>query len=356
MMNSQPTTTKTPLPEAFTDLPEVRSKLVRESVLEQKPKILNFPAMPHLPIVCGTKSGLPFECLMTDVVSGCLPVDKICYGNCTSAGFWYDQGYDFGKRSLNEFDPVRFRESALALSPDQKWLRQGWASDCYFSKESWTIVVESAKILAELGVSIVILTKLYALPSQAILEQLIQAGTEIRVTISALDSAQELARRLNFLYAFRDLGGKAIPYVISSRFSEPAVAKNQDAILDWIIEHDFIAGENPLRLNSDNRARQFLKDDGFWHLKFPDEYWFGRVCHTVPNFLLPPPTHLGPGYTFPFRFASEAIGKEIPGLEGNLPTFDMLKAGYESPSKNLFKHATYSMDKNLYLSETGAEI
>lgn len=352
MMNNR-SKKKSNLPESFADLPEVRSKFVRDAILEQESKIREFPAMPRLPIVCGTKSGLPFECLMTDVISGCLPINKICYGNCTSAGFWYKQGYDFGKRSLNEFDPVRFRESALALSPEQKWLRQGWASDCSFSKQSWTIVVESANILAELGISMVILTKLFALPTREMLEQLVQAGTEIRVSISALDSDQELARRLSFLQTFRDLGGKAVPYVISSRFSQPALATNQEAILNWIVEHDFIAGENPLRLNSDNQARQFLKTDGFWHPKFPDEYWFGRVCHRIPNFLLPPPTHLGPAYTLPFRFASKAIAQEIPGLEGNLPTFEKLQAGYESPSQNLFKHATYSMDKNLYLSETG---
>lgn len=100
----------------------------------------NLKPMEKSKIVCGKKYGLPFEYLMTDVYSGCLNLNSVCYGNCTAAQFWLNRGYDFGKKVLNQFDPVLFEQAVKDLPNNQKWLRQGWVSDCSFSDESWSLI------------------------------------------------------------------------------------------------------------------------------------------------------------------------------------------------------------------------
>ncbi len=79
--------------------------------------------MPQLEILCGKNGGLPFDHIMTDVISGCLPQKNICYGNCTAAEYWINTGYDFGSRVENIFDEGLFRESIMNLPNEQKWLR-----------------------------------------------------------------------------------------------------------------------------------------------------------------------------------------------------------------------------------------
>jgi len=329
------------LPKGFLDVHEARSQLVRNSVVERAAEIRGLPTMPRLQVLCGKNGGLPFNYLMTDVVSGCLPMTRICYGNCSAADHWIQQGHDFGKRVLNSFDRAAFRNSALMLPQNQKWLRQGWASDCSFSEQSWGIVADAADVLAELGISLLIITKAYNLPSDEVLMRLVKAEAEIRVSISSFDFLFQLSKRLAVLTKFQHFGGKAIPYLMTCRFSDANLTSNQDAIINWIVENDFIAAEHPLRFNSDNRVLSLLATDGFWHPKFPDQYWFGRICAGIPNFMLPPPTYLLPEYTLSFRFASEALGQQILGLNGDLPTQDELRAGSVGKSGNLFKHATY---------------
>src|SRR5262245_28923518 len=92
--------------------------------------------MPVYDILCGKQAGLPFDYLMTDIYSGCLPIKSICYGNCSAAEYWINKGFNFGMRHINNFNETLFRESISKLPPAQRWLRQGWVSDCSLSKKS----------------------------------------------------------------------------------------------------------------------------------------------------------------------------------------------------------------------------
>jgi len=198
-------------------------------------------------------------------------------------------------------------------------------------------------VLKKFGISMMIITKSYSFPSDHILNILAQCDTEIRVSISALDSSQELKKRVRLLAKYKTVGGKSIPYLMSSRYSDLQLISNQIALTKWIEENDMIAAEHPLRISSDNKIISLLAGDGFWHPKFINQYWFGRLYENHSNFMLPPPTYLLPEYHLRYRSASEAQGKIIVGLDGNLPTFSSLQAGKVEVNNNLFKHASYGI-------------
>jgi len=244
---------------------------------------------------------------------------------------------------LNRFNQLEFEKSVDTLPQDQRWLRQGWASDCSFSPAAWELVATIAAILQRRNISLLIITKVWTLPSPEVVESLVQNQAELRTSISALDSDKELARRLTLLSDFRNAGGKAVPYLMSCRYADLELARNEAALVAWIADNDFLAAEHPLRFDSDNRIIPRLMRDGFWHPKMTNQYWFGRLYDNFPGFRLPPPTHLLPHYTLPFLRASEALDKVIPGLDGDLPTFSELQQQITKPSGNLFKHATYDI-------------
>lgn len=307
----------------------------------------NLENMPQLDVLCGKQGGLPFDYLMTDVFSGCLPIRSICYANCTAAEFWISQGYDFGKRTINRFDENAFRESVASLPDNQKWLRQGWASDCSIRKEGWTMVENAARILKERDINLLIITKTFTAPDDEILESLASLDAEIRVSISAVDTSSEHNLRTNFLKKFQDLGGKSIPYLMTAKYASPELTENQNAIIKWIEDNDFIAAEHPLRLNRKNPLIKQFAEDGFWHSKFPNEYWFGRILSGNKNFLLPPPTCLKPEYPLSYKKFSDVKNNQIEGLDSNLPTYEQLLSGEDIKTTNINKHATYNITQKI---------
>ena len=318
-----------------------KRKFLTDSI-SNKEKLL---PMPQLNVLCGKNGGLPFEYLMTDVISGCLPIEKICYGNCSAAEYWIEKGYNFGKRILNSFTEESFNESILKLEKNQRWLRQGWASDCSFSKEAWEIVARSSEILAKHNIHLVIITKAFTHPDDSIIRRLVESGVEFRVSISAIDETVTLSKRKEILKKYKDLGGKAVPYLMSAQYSNQKIASIQNDILSWIQELDFIAAEHPLRISKDNSLMEILSTDGLYHPKFPDQYWFGRILYNVPNFLLPPPTCLLPEYQLNFRSYSEVGKNSIDFLDTNMPRDIDLKKNIDSFSTNINKHATYDIKK-----------
>lgn len=61
-------------------------KEYKEAMMES-----SLEGMPKLDILCGKEGGLPFDYLMTDVFSGCLPIKSLCYANCTAAEYWIEK-------------------------------------------------------------------------------------------------------------------------------------------------------------------------------------------------------------------------------------------------------------------------
>ncbi|MDV2080356.1 hypothetical protein [Marinobacter xestospongiae] len=322
-----------------------RKLLFRESNKKVSYSKKTLKEMPQLKIQCGKYGGLPFNYLMTDVVSGCLSVTRMCYGNCSAFEYWTDSGYDFGRRRVNILDLELFDESVRQLPADQKWLRQGWASDCSLSNESWELVALLAERLNQFGISLLIITKIWCYPSITVLKRLAKSKAEIRVSVSAFDSDKEIKKRLRLLEEYRDLCGISVMYIMSCIYDDNALNKNQDYLVHWTTNNDFIGAEHPLRLSFDNYALSVVSKNGFWHEKFPDQYWFGRILHNVPNFALPPPTCLTPSYSLNSRFFSELEHSSLKTY-GNLPTFEDLKNNVKNHL--IYSHATYNISKTQY--------
>ena len=303
-------------------------------------------SMPQFKIRCGINGGLPFETLMTDVISGCLNINNACYGNCTACNFWLKKGYNFGKRINNVFDEKLFIKDIENLPNDVKWLRQGWASDCSFSDMSWKLIASISELLAKYSISLLIITKIHKTPSINILKILAKNNTEIRVSLSAFDTKEEFIKRFKFLHLYKSLGGKAIPYVMTALFKNKTLSNNQKIIVRNIVEGDFIAGEHPLRINIDNPLYNLLKNNGFIHHKFTDQYWFGRILNKIPNFILPPPTHLPNDYCLEYKSFSDYNKNTNKFNYKNLPTYDELKKNPNILTKEMNKHAAYIIQGN----------
>lgn len=304
----------------------------------------NLKPMEKSKIVCGKKYGLPFEYLMTDIYSGCLNLNNVCYGNCTAAQFWLKKGYNFGKRVLNDFDLCLFENAVNELPANQKWIRQGWVSDCSFSDKSWELIALISDILFKHEISLLIITKIHKLPSKKIMQKLANNKTEIRVSLSALDTKFQQEKRLKFLIDYKNMGGIAVPYLMTTKYKNKILKNNQEYIINYIIENDFIAGEHPLRIEKDNPLFYELENDGFYHPLYKNQYWFGRILDNIENFVLPPPTHLKENYNLKFNNLTDFknnFDKSI--IKNNLPTYYELKSN--KYTKEMFDHAAYNTQK-----------
>ena len=219
-------------------------------------------------------------------------------------------------------------------------------SDCSFSCKSWKIAEEISSTLNKRKIHLLIITKVHTFPDAQTLIALAKNNTEIRVSISALDTKEEIEKRLNFLQTYKNLGGIAIPYLMSCKYKNTQLAENQKFIVDFITKNDFIAGEHPLRIENTNTLRKELCDDGFQHPKYKTQHWFGRIYSDHKNFLLPPPTHLSPSYHLKYKALSETSNiKYIKGAQKNLPTYEDLKRNKIKNIKELNNHAAYSIQR-----------
>lgn len=251
--------------------------------------------MPVEVVRIGKFGGLPFDFLSTDVHSGCLPISSICYGNCTQALLTLEQGYNFGDKKLNLLDIETIQHDLTQLPANQKWLRQGWASDISLSKQGWENAVILGELMNAAGKVMVILTKAFMIPSSDILLRLAQIKAEIRVSISPIDKNKTLKRRLAFITQYHELGGIAVPYLMTSVYKNDTVKRRQDSILRWIIESDLPGAEHPLRFNKSNPLVNLVNvEQSFVHPKFSHQRWFGNLY--PDSLLLPAPPSLRSSY------------------------------------------------------------
>ncbi|MFZ4462022.1 MAG: hypothetical protein ACOYN2_06035 [Patescibacteria group bacterium] len=121
-------------------------------------------------------------------------------------------------------------------------MRQGWASDFSYSEHAWEVLLEVAKMLKKHDIHLLVITKLFYLTKQReILEELAELGVEIRVSLAASDTRIHLSKKLAFLEKYRSLGGVSVPYLMTAKYSIPELSANQQAIVDWVVQGDYIA-------------------------------------------------------------------------------------------------------------------
>jgi hypothetical protein len=301
--------------------------------------------MPLEEVRLGRRGGLPYEFLSTDLYSGCLPIGALCYANCSLGLVTIEHGFDFGDRKPNLFDEARIAADIAHLDAGQRWIRQGWNSDVSLSATGWRRAARLAELLRDAERHLVLLTKAFRQPEDAVLDRLAAAGVELRISISAIDDDRALAGRLDLLTAYRQRGGIAVPYLMTMALRTPRLRQRQDALLDWIVRGDFPAAEHPLRLNTDNPLSHHLDPAAvFVHPKFPAQRWSGRLY--PGQLLLPSPPSLRPSYRGPgSRWHSRVDWHEVSRhFDHGTPTRQALDRGEaDLQHPNLHRHGTPSV-------------
>ena len=243
---------------------------------------------------------------------------------------------------INNFDEKEFRSSIEQLPREQRWLRQGWVSDCSLSKKAWDVLADASDILAEYNIRLVIISKVFTDPSEAVMQRLAKNKAELRVSISAIDTKREIEKRFDSLEAYRQAGGMAVPYLMSFKFADHALKNNQELIVEKVVADDYVAAEHPLRLSNDNIGLESAETDRHYHPKFADQTWFGRLYSEIGNFILPPPTFLPPEYDFHFLSYADLLKNGNAFRFNNLPTYqDLIEKNLVH--NNTFDHANYDV-------------
>ncbi len=206
-------------------------------------------------IRAGTRGGLPSDSLTTDLFWGCLPASVVCYGNCFAAKAAFSRGYNFGCRVENKLDIDLLREDLAHLPSTQKFVKNGFNSD---PSINWEKARDFAGTVTSSGLHLLFITKCLSHPTESILSDLANFGVELKVSISALDLDQPLNTRLSVLTKYQSLGGLAIPNVMTAKYENDDLRDRQDKIVDFLVEHDIPACENPLRLTYGSQVSLLL--------------------------------------------------------------------------------------------------
>ncbi len=232
---------------AISSLEPSLAKLIQESVASSfghyaKRSDLQTPE-PVL-IRAGIRGGLPSDSATTDLFWGCLPASVVCYGNCFAAKEAFSRGYNFGCRVENELDPDLLREDLKHLPSSQKSIKNGFNSD---PSINWQKARDFAEIIASSGLHLIIVTKCHTQPTEAILSDLAEFGVELKVSISGMDLDRPLRRSLSVITEYQSLGGLAVPNVMTAKYAHKDLNDRQDEIVNFLLEQDIPACENPIR-------------------------------------------------------------------------------------------------------------
>ena len=251
--------------------------LARELIAESSREMINGRELRRptaVVIRAGTTGGLPFDSLTTDLFLGCLPATQICYGTCFAARGAFSAGYDFGVRVENILDAALLTSDLRALPADQRFLRNGWNSDPSWS---WPKALTLASLIRQSGRCTVFITKHFRPIDPKTLAGLVEAGTELRVSVSALDTDGQLRQRLDGLLAFRGAGGVAVPVVMTTTFADRQLRGRQDDLVAWVTEHDLPGAENSLRTPPASPVSRLLDLDQVRVLQGSGDLWAGRL-------------------------------------------------------------------------------
>ncbi len=195
------------------------------------------------PIRAGRAGGLPFDSLTTDLMLGCCRLPGLLRQLFRRQG-----GFRVRLRLRhpvpNVLDEEVFRADLAAIPATQGYLRNGWNSDASWD---WPKAVRLTELIRESGHHTVFITKVFtALPDEAAV-RLAELGAELRVSVSAFDSRPQLRMRLTAIEQYRDVGGVAVPTIMTAAFRDAALARRQDRIVAYFCDRDFPMGENSLR-------------------------------------------------------------------------------------------------------------
>lgn len=189
--------------------------------------------------------------LDVDVVKGCTAgmgarPDGGCYNACYAATIAKFRGLDF-KRSVVRKVYSRAQaeqiERAVKASP-QGFFRIGTMGDpCH----AWPETVETVQWLAPYAVPVIV-TKHWMKATDEQFRALIECGTVLNTSVSALDTARELRHREAQMARYASLGGHSMARVVSCDFNmDNAEGVRMAAVQERLFAYPYVI-DNPLRV------------------------------------------------------------------------------------------------------------
>lgn len=291
--------------EKTTDVDKDVSSLVRDSY--QQYKSGDGLTIPESGIIrAGKAGGLPFDSLTSDLQFGCLPATQICYGSCFAAKVAFESGLNFSHRQDNVLDETLLRRDLSILPKERGYLRNGWNSDPSWN---WEKALQLATIIRDYDKATLFITKAFVKPDTQTMKKLAAVKAEIRVSISAFDSKAQLRQRLMTIEQYREVGGVAIPLVMSAAFNDQLLLEKQQRLVDYVVDRDLPAAENSLRFEQNAPVTQLIDLSRCGQVASTNDYWAGRLFDN--ELLIPTTTSVPPEY----------CGLESPYLSKNSKDF-----------------------------------
>jgi hypothetical protein len=176
-----------------------------------------------------------------------------------------------------------------ALPAGQHYIRNGWNSDPSWD---WKCALQFTRMVRDSDRLMIFITKVFKEPSPEMIEALVASKAEVRVSISALDTRAQLKRRLAFISNYRAAGGIVIPILMTASYANPELTRRQERIVDWLVEGDFLAAENSLRIPATSPIASLVNRDETRSISSTGDIWSGRLCAerlsfptttTIPN-------------------------------------------------------------------------
>jgi hypothetical protein len=159
--------------------------------------------------------------LDVDTVKGCTAGMNArpgtgCYGGCYAANIARFRGIDFAQavvRKVGSAANARKIERAVRAAPEG-FFRVGTMGDpCH----AWEHTVRTVEWLAPLAVPVIV-TKHWMVATDEQLSRLVACGTVLNTSVSALDTAGELAHRERQIARYAALGGVSVARIVSCDF------------------------------------------------------------------------------------------------------------------------------------------
>lgn len=191
--------------------------------------------------------------LDVDTVKGCTSGiaahgARGCYQACYAASIAKFRGIDFSHAIVRKVHSKAHAiqiETAVKNSP-YGFFRIGTMGDpCH----AWEYTVEVVEWLAPFAVPVII-TKHWRVASDRQIARLIECGTVLNTSVSALDSEAHLARRLREIERYAKAGGASVARVVSCDFNtDDPVGARMASVQARLLSLDPVI-DNPLRVAS----------------------------------------------------------------------------------------------------------
>lgn len=202
------------------------------------------------------------------VVKGnCLDTVRGCPFGSTNGGrgcWWGCYAKEAVLRYHKLFDvPVSMGLREDLLRRDLRELKEDWVRIGVMGEPScdWALTLRVARICADEGKRVVIVSRLLRLPSDEMLDELARLGVVLNLTMSSLDLDWDT--RLRVARRYDQLGGRAVVRLVSFAFADGHLRAEQDLLKHLAYLDGLPVLEQPARLQRTNPTFELVRAEAY---------------------------------------------------------------------------------------------